>query len=111
MRLGYYIILLQLVQKYISYVKIYLSRQNEIIIGLRTYIYLLPLLYFFNLCSLSQSKTLTDICVIDFPQNYFRFRVQYILLSVIYNLRVSVICFLTEANSLLSVYELYRSAV
>ena len=68
------------------------------------------LLYFLQKHTLCQYKMLVDIACVDVPGKTRRFTVSYLLLSLRYNARVTVIVKTNEVSSLPSVVSLYRSA-
>jgi NADH-quinone oxidoreductase subunit C len=55
-------------------------------------------------------KILSDIGVVDFPKKKKRFKLTYILLSTIFNLRLHVTFFLNSTSSINSVYNLWESS-
>jgi NADH/F420H2 dehydrogenase subunit C len=55
-------------------------------------------------------KLLVDIVIIDFPENSNRFKIIYNLCSIKYNLRVKLISFISEIESLDSITSSYKNA-
>ena len=68
------------------------------------------LLYFLQKHTLCQYKILVDIACSDVPGKVRRFTVSYLLLSLRYNTRLTVVVKTNEVSSLPSSVSLYRSA-
>jgi len=71
---------------------------------------LCALLYFLQNHTLCQYKQLVDMACSDIPGKTHRFSVNYILLSLRYNTRLTVVVKTNEVSPLPSVTVLYRSA-
>lgn len=69
-----------------------------------------PVLTFCKKHSLCQANSLIDIVVSDNPKNYHRFIVRYLLLSVRFNFRLSVVTKIKELATLISITSLFGSA-
>lgn len=68
-------------------------------------------IYFFKNNLLSQFSTLSDICVVDFPQRLnFRFSVTYVLLSTLFNVRIFLSTFVSTFIPLISLCNFYSSS-
>jgi len=70
----------------------------------------IPLMSILKYHSLFQMKTLLDIQAYDTPGKFYRFTVQYALLSVQYNYRINVRVQTREGSPLPSVNELWNGA-
>ena len=68
------------------------------------------MLYFLQNHSLCQYKQLIDIACSDVPGKKRRFSVNYLLLSLRYNVRLNIVVKTNEVLSLPSVTRIYRSA-
>jgi NADH:ubiquinone oxidoreductase subunit C len=68
------------------------------------------LLYFLQKHTLCQYKQLVDIACVDVPGKIRRFTVNYLLLSLRYNTRLTVVVKTNEVSPLPSLITLYRSA-
>ena len=68
------------------------------------------LLYFLQKHTLCQYKQLVDIACADVPGKIRRFTVSYLLLSLRYNARLTVVVKTNEVSPLPSIITLYRSA-
>jgi NADH-quinone oxidoreductase subunit C len=55
-------------------------------------------------------KLLIDIIIVDFPENKNRFKIIYNLCSIKYNLRIKLISFISEINSLDSITVSFKNA-
>ena len=71
---------------------------------------LLNLLIFLKNNILCQYKVLTCISGVDYPQNKYRFKVVYELLSIRYNSRIKVVIFLDELMVLDSSISIFSAA-
>ena len=67
-------------------------------------------LYFLQMHTFCQYKQLVDIACSDVPGKKRRFSINYLLLSVRYNVRLTVVVKTNEVLSLPSITTLYRSA-
>jgi NADH:ubiquinone oxidoreductase subunit C len=68
------------------------------------------LLYFLQKHTLCQYKVLVDIVCVDIPGKIRRFTLNYLLLSLRYNTRLTVVVKINEVSTLPSIVTLYRSA-
>lgn len=71
---------------------------------------LLKVLLFFKNHVLCQFKILTCISGVDYPQNNYRFKLIYELLSVRYNVRIRIAVFVDELTGVNSVGSLFSAA-
>jgi NADH dehydrogenase (ubiquinone) Fe-S protein 3 len=71
---------------------------------------LCAVLYFFQNHTLCQYKQLFDIACSDVPGKKYRFSVNYLLLSLRYNTRLTIVVKTNEVSPLPSITFLYRSA-
>jgi len=69
-----------------------------------------PILTFCKNNTLSQLEVLTDIVVSDHPQDKYRFIIRYLLLSVKFNYRLTLISKSKELMPLLSVNSLFNTS-
>lgn len=67
-------------------------------------------LFFLKHHSQSQFRLLTDICGVDYPEKKKRFEVSYVLLSVLYNVRIVVTTSVDEITPIESVTSIYNCA-
>lgn len=67
-------------------------------------------LTFLKMCSLYQFKVLTMISGVDYPHLANRFEISYELLSLKYNVRLRLKCFVNEIDQALSASSVYLSA-
>ena len=84
-------------------------RNNEIEIK-TTSNNLRALLYFLQRHTLCQYNQLVDIACSDVPGKIRRFSVNYLLLSLRYNARITIVVKTNEVSALPSITQLYRSA-
>lgn len=69
------------------------------------------LLYILVMHTNTLYSMLVDIVVVDYPTKKFRFEINYILLSVDYNSRITITVETDEIHPLVSVWDLYYSAL
>jgi NADH/F420H2 dehydrogenase subunit C len=55
-------------------------------------------------------KLLIDIVVVDYPENFYRFKIIYNLCSVKYSIRIKVITHVNETTPLLSLTQLFKNS-
>lgn len=111
MKLNGFIYVMKSIQKCISVILKYSSRNYNLYLLLKTQSNLILVLKYLRNNSICYVKTLSDITVIDYPNQSFRFHVSYNLMSFLYNVRFFITYFLKEGDLLPSIYELYKSAV
>jgi len=71
---------------------------------------ILEILIFFKNNILCQFKVLTCISGVDYPQNRYRFKIVYELLSVRYNSRLKIVLFIDELTGIESVSNIFSAA-
>jgi NADH:ubiquinone oxidoreductase subunit C len=71
---------------------------------------ILKFLTFLKLHTLSQYKVLSDICAVDYIWKKNRFALIYNFLSITYNSRITVTCFIEEKTNIFSISSLYNAA-
>jgi len=84
--------------------------KNGILNILTNFYYYWNIIFFLNKSTFFQFKNLIDIVVIDFPGNYYRFSIQYLMLSVNLNLRLNLSFCFKELFSLISVKKIFYSS-
>jgi len=71
---------------------------------------IMKILFFLKNHSGSQFKVLTMISGADFPHQINRFEIAYELLSVRFNVRLKIKCFVHEASTVFSIASIFESA-
>lgn len=68
------------------------------------------MLFFLKKHSNCQFKYLVDILVFDLPEKYYRFSINYLLLSLVYNTRLTLTAHAKESLGLISIVKLFSSS-
>src|ERR1700712_3587481 len=92
-----------------TFIKKLLCLENRIIVKTSTN-NLRSLLFFLKTHTLTQFSKLIDIICYDFIGKKFRFTINYILFSHVYNTRITIVIKTNETISILSVSSLFNSA-
>lgn len=110
-QLNFYIkILKKIIPKFCDFLILKRIKKNELILYINQSYNLWNILFFIKNNTFFQVKTLTDICVIDYPNKIKRFELIYNLLSIKYNFRFLLKTNTTMYNPINSITSLYYSA-
>jgi len=71
---------------------------------------ILKIITFLKNYSTFQFKVLTMISATDFPHQFNRFEISYELLSIKYNTRLKIKCFVHESSRMSSIFSIFASA-
>ena len=73
--------------------------------------FLFKLNFFLNKHTLTQYKTLSEICASDFVNLQNRFHLVYVLLSSFFNNRLNLICNISEFDQLDSLFNIFKGSI
>ena len=82
---------------------------NEIILKSKLNL-ILKLIFFLKKHSYFQYKILSDLCCIDYLEKKYRFEIVYNFLSIVFNSRITLTCFMDEFTKMDSISKIHKSA-